>query len=201
MGEQYTENAGEQAILEKIKTNSVNVLSQFYGEIYFPTYSNGLKDIGKYLDRKWSEDNATGLQSLVWRSQWETTHDSCVKDKLIQYNLEDCSVLRTVVETISKISSNSLNHTEVVSVDDIHNESTYKFGPSQYLFQELEFVNKCAYFDYQREKICNYSGTQIIDITCNFLIILTVNPKVPLTVSPRQFKIFAQLPKLSSWKV
>ena len=153
LGEQYTENAGEQAILEKIKTNSVNVLSQFYGEIYFPTYSNGLKDIGKYLDRKWSEDNATGLQSLVWRSQWETTHDSCVKDKLIQYNLEDCSVLRTVVETISKISSNSLNHTEVVSVDDIHNESTYKFGPSQYLFQELEFVNKCAYFDYQREKI------------------------------------------------
>jgi hypothetical protein len=25
----------------------------------------------------------------------------------------------------------------------------------------------------------NYSGSQIIDITCNFLIILTVNPKVP----------------------
>ena len=38
-------------------------------------------------------------------------------------------------------------------------------------------------------------------VTCNFLIIFTVNPKVPLTVSPRQFKIFAQMPKLSSWKV
>jgi len=47
----------------------------------------------------------------------------------------------------------------------------------------------------------NYSGSQIIDITCNFLIIFTVNPKVPLTVSPRQFKIFAQMPKLSSWNV
>ena len=47
----------------------------------------------------------------------------------------------------------------------------------------------------------NYSGSQIIDITCNFLIIFTVNPKVPLTVSPRQFKIFAQMPKMSSWKV
>ena len=47
----------------------------------------------------------------------------------------------------------------------------------------------------------NYSGSQIIDITCNFLIIFTVNPKVPLTILPRQFKIFAQLPKLSSWKV
>jgi len=46
-----------------------------------------------------------------------------------------------------------------------------------------------------------YSGIQIIDITCNFLIIFTVNPKVPLTVLPRQFKIFAQMPKLSSWKV
>jgi hypothetical protein len=47
----------------------------------------------------------------------------------------------------------------------------------------------------------NYSGSQIIDITCNFLIIFTVNPKVPLTVSPRQFKIFAQMPKMSSWNV
>jgi len=47
----------------------------------------------------------------------------------------------------------------------------------------------------------NYSGIQLIDITCNFLIIFTVNPKVPLTVSPRQFKIFAQMPKLSSWNV
>ena len=49
--------------------------------------------------------------------------------------------------------------------------------------------------------IRNYSGTQIIDITCNFLIIFTVNPKVSLTVLPRQFKIFAQMPKLSSWNV
>jgi len=52
-----------------------------------------------------------------------------------------------------------------------------------------------------RQKNSNYSGSQIIDITCNFLIIFTVNPKVPLTVSPRQFKIFAQMPKMSSWKV
>jgi len=51
------------------------------------------------------------------------------------------------------------------------------------------------------KKNSNYSGSQIIDITCNFLIIFTVNPKVPLTVSPRQFKIFAQMPKMSSWKV
>jgi len=48
---------------------------------------------------------------------------------------------------------------------------------------------------------CNYLGIQLIDITCNFFIIFTINPKVPLTVSPRQFKIFAQMPKLSSWNV
>ena len=32
----------------------VNVLSLIYAHVYFPTYSNGLKDIGQYLGYRWS---------------------------------------------------------------------------------------------------------------------------------------------------
>jgi hypothetical protein len=106
------------------------------------------------LGHKWTAQSASGLQSLVWRHQWETSHDSNLKDKLIQYNLEDCNVLKAVVETITKIScGNDYSKTEIASIDDIPNESTYKFGENKYVFQELQFVNKCAYFDYQRDKI------------------------------------------------
>lgn len=77
LSKRYEGSSREQEICQKIQKNSVNVLAQIYGKVYFPTYSNGLKDIGKYLGCKWSEHNATGLQSLVWRYQWEVTRDQC----------------------------------------------------------------------------------------------------------------------------
>jgi predicted RecB family nuclease len=49
----------------------VNVNEIIYGRVYFPVRSNGLKAIGEHLGATWSEPEASGLQSLVWRHQWE----------------------------------------------------------------------------------------------------------------------------------
>ena len=144
----------EEELLRQIQSNSINTLSLIYGNIYFPTYSNSLKDIGNYLGQNWSEKSATGLKSLVWRYRWDITYNQSFKDKLITYNMEDCFALKKTTETIVNISNDyRATVSDIVSVDDINVESTYKFGPNQFLFQELDFINKCAYFDYQREKI------------------------------------------------
>src|SRR5262245_956479 len=47
--------------------NSVNVLAAIYGHVYFPTYSNGLKEIAGFLRFEWSDVLSSGLQSIVWR--------------------------------------------------------------------------------------------------------------------------------------
>ncbi|MEY2985550.1 MAG: hypothetical protein RLZZ568_2167, partial [Cyanobacteriota bacterium] len=73
-------------LLEKIQANLVNILSLIYTSVYFPTYSNSLKDIGKYLGEGWAESNASVLQSLVWRYDWEKNENEALKDKLITYN-------------------------------------------------------------------------------------------------------------------
>jgi len=153
MGKKYGDNKRSVEILENVQTNSINILSMIYGKIYFPTYSNSLKEIAKYLGWNWSDVNASGLQSLVWRHHWEKSRDSHLKETLIQYNLDDCYALKIVLETIAQISDNKYFENESVSYDTIPNETTYKFGPNNYLFQEFEFVNRCAYFDYQREKV------------------------------------------------
>ena len=70
-------------LITKININSINILSLIYGNIYFPTYSNGLKDIGRYLGAKWSADEASGLQSLVWRFKWERTNNEVFKKQLL----------------------------------------------------------------------------------------------------------------------
>ena len=39
----------------------VNLLSKIFARIYFPAYSNGLKDVARYLGFNWSEANASGI--------------------------------------------------------------------------------------------------------------------------------------------
>jgi predicted RecB family nuclease len=78
----------------------VNVLSTIYSHVYFPTFSNGLKDVATCLGFTWTAPDASGIQSLVWRSQWEHAHGEGWKDKLLTYNLEDCEALKRVTEFI-----------------------------------------------------------------------------------------------------
>src|SRR5262249_46378300 len=37
----------------------VNILSLIHAHVYFPTYSNGLKDVGKFLGCHWTEPEAS----------------------------------------------------------------------------------------------------------------------------------------------
>ena len=42
----------------------VNVNGLIYGKVYFPVYSNGLKDIGELIGAKWSSPNGSGLEDV-----------------------------------------------------------------------------------------------------------------------------------------
>ena len=87
-----------QDVDERLFSRLVNVLSVIYAHVYFPTYSNGLKDIGKFLGCRWTEADASGIQSIVWRRKWEETCSVTFKDMLTTYNLEDCAALKRVTE-------------------------------------------------------------------------------------------------------
>ena len=41
-----------------------NLLAIIYLHVYFPTYSNGLKDVAGCLGMRWTEPNASGLESI-----------------------------------------------------------------------------------------------------------------------------------------
>src|SRR5262249_21771912 len=86
--------------VDRVLKSLINVLSLVYAHLYFPTYSNGLKEVGACLGCSWSAPDASGIQSIAWRIQWEATHDEQWKQKLLTYNLEDCAALRRVVEFI-----------------------------------------------------------------------------------------------------
>jgi predicted RecB family nuclease len=95
--------AEETRFLDRLISSSVNLLSLTYAPVYFPTYSNGLKDIARHLGFQWSDATASGLKALAWRSQWESTREPSLKQRLLTYNAEDCEAVQRVAEAIAAI--------------------------------------------------------------------------------------------------
>lgn len=81
----------------------VNVASYVYGKVYFPVLSNGLKSLGRFLGAAWTDLQASGLQSLVWRHRWEVTRDEGFRQSLLRYNREDCEAVRLLVVRLDQI--------------------------------------------------------------------------------------------------
>jgi len=151
-------------VAEKILGNVVNVLSVVHANLYFPTVSNGLKDVGTYLGCSWTEEQASGIQSLVWRRRWEQTEEETWKNKLLTYNLEDCAALKTITEciyTINEAGKRRIGKDTSVGTnlpvgwaEDFRPPSTRRdWGAPAFVLPDFEHINKCAYFDYQREKV------------------------------------------------
>jgi predicted RecB family nuclease len=147
-----------QKSLRAMLVNNTNVLSIVGSHIYFPTPSNSLKDVASFLGFRWSTDAASGPESVVWREQWEEKHEEVQKTKLVEYNRDDCLALRVVTEFIAAIrkhEENRLSSDNLVYTSELKSTTSrkHKFGKADFCLPELAFVNKSAYFNYQRDRV------------------------------------------------
>jgi predicted RecB family nuclease len=146
----------------------VNLLSTIYAQVYFPTFSNGLKEIAGALGFKWSEADASGSRSVIWRHSWNGSRDPAMKEKLITYNAEDCEALGLVERTVSRLADRNVRpdavetkETSVVRTDDLKHPLVNKWREFSSPLSELEFVTNAAHWDYQRDRIYVRSSKQL----------------------------------------
>src|SRR5215469_3163283 len=138
--------------------HAVNLLSLIFAQIYFPTYSNGLKEIAGYLGFRWSGSPACGAEAIVWRQRWEASKDPSLKNALLYYNREDCEALGVVVNALVDLAREApadgkSSRSDVVHTADMKRENPFKFGRIEFALPEMASINKAAYWDYQRERI------------------------------------------------
>ncbi len=146
-------------MLDRIVEASTNVLTLINSQVYFPTYSNSLKDIASYLGFKWTDANASGIQSIIWRDQWTLSGDPSLKRRLIEYNQEDCVALKTICDFIRSAASaenqppsSTCEQSSIVHTKELARTS-HKWGRPVFALKDLERASTCAYFDYQRERV------------------------------------------------
>jgi hypothetical protein len=147
----------KKAPVDRVLKALVNVLSLVYTHFYFPTYSNGLKEVGACLGCLWSVPDASGALSIVWRTRWEATRDERWKQELMTYNLEDCAALKRVTEfvyaaiaavgTAAGPSAGATGGLAVASVQDIDRVGNErKWGKVRFFHPDFDYVNDCAYW-------------------------------------------------------
>jgi len=151
----YIGEKGKNIFKKEIKgfeNRMVNLLSLFRTHIYPPTFSNGLKEIAKYIGFNWQEQDANGLLSIQWRRNWEDTKLDIWKTRLMQYNLDDCRALIKVHDWLQMLTANSpAGNVQMVSAMKRH--SPFQFHSNNNFSEDFQQINKAAYFDYQRNKI------------------------------------------------
>jgi hypothetical protein len=99
----------------------------------------------------------------VFRERWEETRDDAVKDALIAYNKQDCEALKTICDFVRKITASApdkerlaVENAEVIFADSLRTVGEGKrpaFRKAEFLVPAFDVVNKCAYFDYQRNLV------------------------------------------------
>jgi predicted RecB family nuclease len=156
MKSRYADGAEDVAFVDQLITSSTNLLSFTYAQLYFPTYSNRLKEIAKYLGFAWSEPDASGLRSVAWRAEWEATRNSIIRQRLLIYNADDCEALQMVANLIADICSGTPSaetEARITNVTTLETDRPLKFGTLQYAVPDFKMINEAAYWNYQRNRI------------------------------------------------
>lgn len=155
LGKRYNTNVAH------IQNRLINIVNSIYGKIYFPVYSNRLKELGNYVGATWTSINASGIQSIVWRHQWDDTQNEKYKQLLITYNLEDCFALKLLTAKLSLIqqSANTLSE-----VDFATNPKKNSTGASSLIHKQFDSILKFAHENYDGNKI-SFQNTAQQDIS------------------------------------
>ncbi len=150
----------EESLEGRFNDHSINLLSIIYAKIYFPGYTNGLKEIAQYLGFKWNEESASGLQSLAWRGQWEHSGNVSLKERLIHYNQDDSEALSVVTNAIINLTQQDIasNSDSIVDASTLKPAHATKLGHFKSDISHFEQINNAARWDYQRNRIYIRSG-------------------------------------------
>src|ERR1035437_2954392 len=137
---------------------ALNLLSIIFAQFSFTTFSNGLKEIAGQLGYRWSAPADSGVQTIRWRTEWETSKMPLQKETLLTYNANDCEALEIVVKKLVELCQPINQSTDLFQNDVVHTaklkwEHPHGFKRNSFLSPELDTINRAAYWNYQRARI------------------------------------------------
>ncbi len=153
MKKRYVSEPHEAEFVDRLLTSSVNLVASIYGSVYFPTYSNSLKEVARYLGYDWVWPQASGASAILLRKTWELSASGEVKDTLLAYNMDDCRAAAVVADALTRICAGNPSAPDLVDVGSLEVGFQRTFGKFDSALPEFAKINDAAYWDYQRSKV------------------------------------------------
>ena len=145
------------AFTDRLIEGSINLNSEAYGKVYFPTYSNSLKEIARWLSFDWTWPQASGAGAAILRRSWELSSDRELRRQLIEYNIEDCRATEVVADALIRICGTGdlprAAKLEPVDVRSLEVGFQRNYGKFSATLPEFDKINSAAYWDYQRSRV------------------------------------------------
>lgn len=70
----------------------------------WPTRDYSIKTLAKYLGFGWRDTNPSGAASIEWFDRWIKTGDPAVKQRILDYNEDDCRATRVLLDGIRALA-------------------------------------------------------------------------------------------------
>ncbi len=79
-----------------------------YGDVVlrateWPTRDHSIKTLAKYLGFNWRDTNPSGAASIEWFDRWCRERDPAVKQRILEYNEDDCRATRVLLDGIREL--------------------------------------------------------------------------------------------------
>jgi len=69
----------------------------------WPTVSLSLKVLATYLGFRWRDTDPSGAASIQWFHEWVETSDPAVRQRILDYNEDDCRATRVLVDALRRL--------------------------------------------------------------------------------------------------
>jgi predicted RecB family nuclease len=153
MKKRYVLEPEDVEFVDRLITSSINLVACIYGSVYFPTYSNSLKEVARHLGYGWAWPHASGAAAVLLRKSWELSASGDIKKLLLAYNMDDCRAAAVVSDALTRICAGDLSAPELVDVGSLEVGFQRTFGKFESALPEFAKINDAAYWNYQRSKI------------------------------------------------
>ena len=73
----------------------------------WPTRDFSLKTLAKFLGFKWRDTHPSGAASIEWYNRWVETGDKKIRQRILDYNEDDCRATRILLDAVLGLSAAS----------------------------------------------------------------------------------------------
>lgn len=64
----------------------------------WPTMDYSVKTLAKFCGFKWRDTDPSGAASIQWFDEWVNTREPAIKQRILDYNEDDCVAMRVVLD-------------------------------------------------------------------------------------------------------